>query len=352
MKFLCIGDTHFKTNNIEESYDFIFKLEQYLKNNDKNIDYIVALGDILDKHEIVHTQALNVALDFFKLIAKYKPYKSYVLIGNHDFINNNNFLTNNHWMNSIKEWKTINIIDNVVKLNLKDDFVAFLPYVPDGRFVEALNTLDCDWKKSRIIFGHQLLNGCKMGAIVAQDVEEWLGEYPLLVSGHIHDKQTIKDNLYYTGSSMQHAYGESSDKTLTIIDSTDLSISEIDLGLATKRIIYVDASEIESKLDKIIIKPNESIKLVVSGDEEFFKEYKKTEQLKKKLEDKGISKIVFKQNNKQKKFEGKSEKINNDFLLLLDYIVKEKDNDMVTSFYEHIIYDKEDKSDTSNMLIL
>lgn len=360
MRFLCIGDTHFKTNNIEESYDFIRKLEAYLIKEGDTIDFVVAMGDILDKHEIVHTQALNVALDFFKMLAKYKPYKTYVLIGNHDFINNNNFLTNNHWMNSIKEWKTITIVDTVVKVDIDgENFVTLLPYIPDGRFVEALNTIGECWKKSRIIFGHQLLNGCKMGAIVAQDVEEWLDEYPLLVSGHIHDKQIIKDNLYYTGSSMQHAFGESSDKTLSIIESKDLSINEIDLCLSTKRIIYIEANEagdIEDKLNKINIKPNESIKIVVSGDEEFFKEYKKTEQLKKRLEAKGIAKIVFKQNksNNKNKYEGKEElvKINNDFLQLLDYIVKEKDDEMIKSFYEHVIYDKTDKSDTSNMLII
>lgn len=350
MRFLCIGDTHFKTNNIQESYDFINKLEEYIKSNVDDIDYIVALGDILDKHEIVHTQALNVALDFFKMLTKYKPNFVYVLVGNHDYVNNNNFLTNNHWMNSLKQWNTLTIVDTVVQI---DDVATLIPYVPDGRFVEALNTVGDSWKNSKIIFGHQTLNGCKMGAITVENVEEWLNNYPLLISGHIHDKQRISNNLYYTGSSMQHAFGESTDKTLCLIDSEDLVINEIDLCLSTKRIVYIDAKDIETKIDTIKIKKNEQIKLVVSGDEEFFKEIKKTEQLKRKLEQKGIAKVVFKQNKKDK-LEDKSElaKKNNDFLQLLDFMVKEKDDKMITSFYEHIIYNKNDSSDINNILLL
>ena len=61
MNILAIGDTHFKPDNVIDSYDFINKLEQYIiKNNDK-IDYIVVLGDILHTHEKIFTLALNVA---------------------------------------------------------------------------------------------------------------------------------------------------------------------------------------------------------------------------------------------------------------------------------------------------
>lgn len=349
-KILCIGDTHFKTNNIKESYDFIDRLDSYLSNNP--VEYIIALGDILDKHEIVHTHALNVALDFFKMLVKHISNKVYVLVGNHDYTNNTNFLTNNHWMNSLKEWGTLCIVDDVTRVDIGEHNIVMCPYVPDGRFVEALNTLE-GWLDSRIIFGHQLLDGCKMGAIIAENVEEWKDEYPLLVSGHIHDKQQIKPNLYYTGSSMQHAFGESGDKTLALIELESLDIKEIDLGLSTKRIIYIDSSELETKLENIKPKSNEQIKLVISGDEEFFKEYKKTEQLKKRLESKGITKIVFKQKEKDQ-YQGKDEivKRKNDFLELLDYMTKETEDDMMISFYEHIVYNKTDKTDVSNMLIL
>ena len=38
-----------------------------------------------------------------------------LLVGNHDYINNQQFLTNNHWMNAMKDWNNVTIIDKVIK---------------------------------------------------------------------------------------------------------------------------------------------------------------------------------------------------------------------------------------------
>jgi UDP-2,3-diacylglucosamine pyrophosphatase LpxH len=345
MKFLCIGDPHFKTDNCEETNDFIKKLEEYIKSNLDTIDYIIVLGDILHNHEKLHTSALNIATSFFKMLVSYKPNKVYCLVGNHDAISNTIFLTDNHWLNILKEWNTITVIDKPYKLNIENKFVVMCPYVPDGMFHKALNYIS-DWQEASIIFGHQLLNGVKMGSILTENVEEWKDNYPLLISGHIHDKQKIKKNLYYTGSSLQHAYGESNDKTIAIIDTNTLKIQEIDLKVMTKRIIYVDADNLKNL--KIDIKENENVKLVVTGDYDFFKEYKNTDFIKEKF--KNIDKVVFKQKNIERK-QNKHESIN-DYMLLIEHMVKEEKNDELYSFYQSIIYNKEDKSEIVDVLII
>jgi hypothetical protein len=345
MKFLCIGDPHFKTDNCEETNDFIKKLEDYIKNNLDTIDYIVVLGDILHNHEKLHTSALNIATSFFKMLVSYKPNKVYCLVGNHDAISNTIFLTDNHWLNILKEWNTITVIDKPYKLNIENKFVVMCPYVPDGMFHKALNYIS-EWQEASIIFGHQLLNGVKMGSILTENVEEWKDNYPLLISGHIHDKQKIKKNLYYTGSSLQHAYGESNDKTIAMIDTNTLKIQEIDLKVMTKRIIYVDADNLKNL--KIDVKENENVKLVVSGDYDFFKEYKNTDFLKEKF--KNVDKVVFKQKNIERK-QNKHESIN-DYMLLIDHMVKEEKNDELYSFYQSIVYNKEDKSEIVDVLII
>lgn len=345
MKFLCIGDPHFKTDNCEETNDFIKKLEEYIKNNLDTIDYIIVLGDILHNHEKLHTSALNIATSFFKMLVSYKPNKVYCLVGNHDAISNTIFLTDNHWLNILKEWNTITVIDKPYKLNIENKFVVMCPYVPDGMFHKALNYIS-DWQEASIIFGHQLLNGVKMGSILTENVEEWKDNYPLLISGHIHDKQKIKKNLYYTGSSLQHAYGESNDKTIAIIDTNTLKIQEIDLKVMTKRIIYVDADNLKNL--KIDIKENENVKLVVTGDYDFFKEYKNTDFIKEKF--KNIDKVVFKQKNIERK-QNKHESIN-DYMLLIEHMVKDEKNDELYSFYQSIIYNKEDKSEIVDVLII
>lgn len=346
MKFLCIGDPHFKTDNCEETNDFIKKLEEHIKNNLDKIDYIIVLGDILHNHEKLHTSALNIATSFFKMLVSYKPNKVYCLVGNHDAISNTIFLTDNHWLNILKEWNTITVIDKPYKFKVdNDNFIVMCPYVPDGMFHKALNYIP-DWQEASIIFGHQLLNGVKMGAILTENVEEWKDNYPLLISGHIHDKQKIKKNLYYTGSSLQHAYGESNDKTIAMVDTNTLNIQEIDLKVMTKRIIYVDADNLKNL--KIDIKENENVKLVVSGDYDFFKEYKNTDFIKEKF--KNVDKVVFKQKNIERK-QNKNESIN-DYMLLIEHMVKEEKNDELYSFYQSIVYNKEDKSEIVDVLII
>ena len=68
--------------------------------------------------------------------------------------------------NIFKEWKNITIVDNIVikefiETNNKYKF-TFTPFVPDGRFKEALNTKECEWKDSNCIFSHQLINNAKI----------------------------------------------------------------------------------------------------------------------------------------------------------------------------------------------
>jgi DNA repair exonuclease SbcCD nuclease subunit len=57
-----------------------------------------------------------------------------------------------------------------------------------------------------------------MGAIVSKDGDEWNEEFPQIISGHIHDNQTPQKNIYYTGSPLQHAFGDTDKRVVCIID--------------------------------------------------------------------------------------------------------------------------------------
>ena len=202
---LCIGDPHIQVGNITEVDLFIERL--ILLATKKQPDLIIVLGDILHTHERLHTIALNKA---YEMINKLRLItKTYVLVGNHDYIQNQQFLTENHWLSGMKEWKNTVIVDKVISETINGEKFVFTPYVPPGRFEEALNTLDGDWKDASCIFAHQEFYGCKMGAIVSVEGDNWSIENPHVVSGHIHSRQIPQENIYYTGSAMQHAFGES-----------------------------------------------------------------------------------------------------------------------------------------------
>jgi DNA repair exonuclease SbcCD nuclease subunit len=344
-KILAIGDPHFKVDNTDESTMFIDNLKRWIDEHLHELCKIIVLGDILHTHEKIHTVALNNAVEFFKMLTSF-GIPVYALVGNHDATSNTIFLTNNHWLNTLKGWDNLTIVDYPIKIsynysNTSD--IVLCPYVPDGRFVEALNHVN-SWKDALIVFGHQLINGAKMGMIVATDVEEWKEEYPYLISGHIHDKQQIRVNAYYTGSSMQHSFGESGDKSLCLISVSDRNVTfeEVYLTIRKKKILYADVTNLEETLEKM--KEEVEYKIVLSGEESDFKALKNSSLYKEAMKCDNLKNITFK-SKINKELTKDIEHKNDDFCQCLQELVKSEDDPYLTSLYEHIMYGKEDLSD-------
>lgn len=199
MNVLFIGDIHIKHTNREE-IEVLMKTVSTM--NVDEIDAIIVAGDVLDTHERVDVQLMNRAYDLFRMLRDKKL--TYVLVGNHDYINNQQFLSDNHWMTGLKEWRDVVIVDRPIKI--KGDLVL-VPYVFPGRFVEALDNVP-DWKSCRCIFAHQEIRGCKMGAFESTQGDEWDESWPSVISGHIHERQVCQPNVFYPGSIISHAFGE------------------------------------------------------------------------------------------------------------------------------------------------
>jgi len=343
MKFLFIGDVHVKTDNSEEIDILLYEIQRISK--DLKLDYIIVGGDVMHYHERLFTQCLNKSINFLKKLSEIAY--TYVLVGNHDYINNSEFLTQNHWMNSIKSWENLKIVDEVIE---EKEFIL-CPYVYPGRFIEALETKTKDWSNKQIIFAHQEFKGCKMGAIVSIDGDSWEENYPYVVSGHIHDNQKVGDNIYYPGSPLQHAFGDSDTRVLCHISTDEYKsrpeIIDIPLNVPKKRIIKATLSNIKdvikkelSKNDDKDIKNDIKIKLDVTNEE--FKLFKETKDYKD-LINKGIKIQINKRSNKNDKNESdeKNEKNDseNNFTSLLENMVK-NDEIMVKSLYDEIILNK------------
>jgi DNA repair exonuclease SbcCD nuclease subunit len=329
MKIVAIGDPHIKSDNVVEFSLFEERLHNLL--DEVKPDFVVVLGDVLHHHEKLYTTSLNNATSFIKKIGD--KYKTFVLVGNHDMINNQQFLTENHWMNSIKLWgENIVIIDKVVRYQ---DFIL-CPYVSPGRFEEALNTIG-NWKNASLIFAHQEFKGCKMGAIISEHGDTWDESLPMVVSGHIHLNQWVGKNVYYPGSALQHAFGESERNIIPIITKNkQWDITEKDLDLPRKKIITVNiekAEKIEIQDDK-----KDQIKLSVTGDIHEFKSFKKSEKYKS-LVDKGI-KVVFKPKEIKNVDSVSQGEIQPFDTVLRELILKEKDNDLL-EIYERFVNNRD-----------
>ena len=333
LSIIAIGDPHFKVDNIQEVDMFIEKIEKLCL--EKQPDIIICLGDLLHTHERLHTTPLNKAYEFIERMRKITL--TYVIVGNHDYIQNQQFLTDNHWMNGMKEWTDVIIVDKVIHDKQKGIKIALTPYVPPGRFEEALNTNSDNWKDVNCIFAHQEFYGCKMGAIVSVEGDRWDLNNPLVVSGHIHSKQTPQPNIYYTGSAMQHAFGESEKNIIAFItynEDKSYNIEEIDLQLPRKKIIYMNMDNINTYLVKE--KNDDDIKITLTGNYDEFKAFKKSEKYKQLTND--GTKVVFKVKKEKEKEKEKKEDTNCDFKKNL-YNLISSDVQML-EFYELIINNK------------
>lgn len=348
MNVIAIGDQHFKVDNIPDVELFINRITNLVEK--RKPDFVVLLGDLLDTHERLHTIPLNKAYEFINNIRKIS--KTYILTGNHDMVNHLQFLTSNHWLNYLKEWNNVTVVDNVVLEIINNKKFVFVPYVEPGRFIEALNTLEEEWTDADCVFAHQEFHGCKMGAIVSLEGDKWSEDYPNVVSGHIHNNQKPQKNIYYPGSSIQIAFGENQDNiiaSLTFKDHTeDYELEEIDLKLPKKKIIYTNIDDVE-KID--IEKTNDKIKISVCGDHNEYKTFKKTKKYKE-LISKG-AKVIFKPKKIETQIKNETLKkiIDNNttdltnFKKIITELVAEKEDSYLYEVFELIINNNKIKSD-------
>lgn len=282
---LVIGDPHFQTSNVTSAEQLIERVNRAIST--LHPDFVVILGDLLHTHEKIHVTPFNLATRLILSVAETHPL--YLLIGNHDYCNNQQFLTRNHAFNSFKEIKNVTICDTVIKRTICGYDFIFTPYVPPGRFKEALATVeDGEWSDVKCIFAHQEFYGCRFNPVMTSvDGDVWEEEMPMVVSGHIHNEQMLQKNIYYTGSSMQHAFGESANKIIALCKFSDKkapSIKRINLQLRKKKILYMNINEVtEFEMEK-----NTDYKIVVKGETEEFKVFRKS-LMYKKLQEAGIA---------------------------------------------------------------
>lgn len=273
---LVFGDIHIKPDNALEIDMLKNKLIEHL---DKiHPTFTVILGDVLDTHERILSNCLNRAYDLFKTIKEKS--ELFILVGNHDQYNNKQFLTENHWMNAMKEWNgKITIVDKVIMREFDGNLFTFIPFVETGRFMEALETSP-NWKKSSIIFAHQEFKGCSMNDKISSNGDVWNKAYPQIISGHIHNSQTL-GNIYYPGSILQTSFGEKSNSILLLlkVNHNDIDMKEIRLNLPRQETIELNIEDVDS-YDFSKKKPENKMRLIIIGKIEEFATFKASTKYK------------------------------------------------------------------------
>ena len=233
LKVLTIGDPHFKVNNIHESKAMTENLVEIA--TQMKPDIIICLGDILDRHANIHVTPLTLSIQFLEKLKNIAPL--YIIIGNHDRPNNSDFMSEQHPFNALKLWENTTVIDTVYKQTFKGKYeFIFMPYVSPGRFLEGISYLpsensdNCNLRNCHAVFAHQEFFGAKMGAIISTQGDKWPHNYPIVISGHIHDYGRPQFNIVYTGTPMQHGFGDHNNKTISeFIFYPDIPTRQIDI---------------------------------------------------------------------------------------------------------------------------
>lgn len=280
---LAVGDLHFKAGNQDETDRMEIEVLRILREH--NFRSVVFLGDTLDRHEVVNSIVFHRATEFFFKVHEVVD-QLIILIGNHDLKNNKEYFSEEHAFTPFKLWTKTWIVDKAMMIETPIGPCTFVPYVPPGRFMEALNTLmpknlddlegrnvnetsdgrddnldktsdktsdetsdsgknldgdtsDGDvgnsresWRSSTLIFAHQEFRGCKLGSIISESGDVWSEEYPVVISGHIHDLQTLP-GVVYPGTPIQHSWSDSSDRYV--------------LGI-TDRVTYIQVHGIKKRI--------------------------------------------------------------------------------------------------------
>jgi DNA repair exonuclease SbcCD nuclease subunit len=268
MIILAIGDPHSKTSNINDLQLLAAEILSIV--SEKKPDAVVILGDLHDYFERAHLQAWDSMVKFLDKISS--VIETYYIIGNHCSINNQIFLTDEHFFNAFKKWQNLTIVD---KPSWLED-ALLVPYTPPGRFMEALEAGD-KWNLANVIFAHQEFFGAKIGPIVSTVGDIWNDDYPLVVSGHIHDRQWVGSNIYYTGTPYQTSFGDTGEKTVALVNTTSKLITEIPIKTVPKRVsLKMSCSEFKN----LILSEGNHYRITVSDTSENINNLKKTKQYK------------------------------------------------------------------------
>ena len=280
-KILFIGDTHFKNDNQHQTDALKNAVHGVLKKHQREIDIICLLGDVFDK-EKTDSGVLNRVKAFVAVLASSK--EVFILVGNHDYKNNSCFLTDDHILVALEDMANVRIIDHPFLAS----GVVFCPYIPSGRFIEALDTMRFDWKAQDLIVAHQEFANANFGTFISKHGDEWPLDYPMVISGHIHKYQRLQTNILYVGTPYEVGFGEGDEKTISLFDSETKEETRISLNIPRKITIELGIADIKALK---IPEDNNHYRITISGDEEQILLFKKTKGFQK-LNEK--HKLIFK----------------------------------------------------------
>lgn len=275
---LIIGDLHIGSANFELTKLALEKTVEYAQKLKEEYKFIVLMGDIMHKHNNLTIICQEIAYDFLTKLSEIGK-KIFLIIGNHDRVNNRDICTNKH---PFIGWKINNliIVNTPQTVTTGGTNLLFMPYLPPGTFIDIINKyIHSATKKGLIkninkledyslIFAHQEFKGCTYGPVESMNGDMWEENYPMIISGHIHNKGFLKDNIFYTGSLYPTTISESYDKGV-ILGTFDITSKKFTYTYNkviddSQRIFHIKANNIH-EINEMLNLDRKNVKYIIKG---------------------------------------------------------------------------------------
>lgn len=279
MSILIIGDLHIKNSNLTNISIIQTDIMNILTSGKRKIAFVVILGDTLNDHGHIDLECLNVAADLFESIMS-TGIPLFVLIGNHDRKDHKVYMTDRHPFRGFNGRPGIVIVHKCFTYTLpvrsigidsdQEMKFCFVPFVPDGMYMKALSDCNINPNEITMFFSHSEFKGCNINKLSKSECDEWPLDYSLNISGHIHDREIVQDNLIYVGTPFQHTYKDSSEKGIYLMDLTngEFKLEMCELRIPKKIIVKVHYTQ----LDRIQLDPKYDIRLEIHGPTQYVRE--------------------------------------------------------------------------------
>lgn len=256
-----ITDTHLSENTIDINrnvYTQLFKLCDQL-----GVKHIFHGGDIFTSRKGQTEAVLNA----FKAIldeAFQTGMKIIAIAGNHD---KTNYVSDSSFLDAFDGHPAFTVVGAGGSILHDEINIVFLPYYDEklsyhGK-LEEINTKLIGVVGKHILITHVGIDGVKAnsGIKVANEIKPNLfAAFQLVLVGHYHDRQTLGENIIYTGSAYQANFGENDEKGVTVIYG-DASCEFINLDFPKYITIDVLQKDLDADLVQMITNKSEEAKI-------------------------------------------------------------------------------------------
>jgi len=342
MIVLTISDLHFRANNLNDAR--LVKKQVVELARTKKPDLIVFLGDILHHHERVHVLPFLLAYSFIQELSAIAGVM--ILVGNHDYINNQQFLSTQHWMQPLKTMNNVCVVDKRYTVVKGELILNFVPYVPNGRFIESLQSpttclwvdkgrlqavtggIDESFMSSAAIFAHQEIFGCALGPYKSENGDKYNPNFPQLISGHIHVRDKPQPNVYYPGATLQSSFSDTTPPSITLVDiSQHCEFHVHNLCIPRNKTITVQAQEFSD----LVIEDTNKLRICIHGTHDELNLIRKNKKYTE-LEKKNV-KLVLRINVEKKP----KKMMDDDFMKILSSLICDQQNNSLTELFKTLL---------------